>query len=191
MSDDHFLALIELLYDSVLDEARWPEALRAVMTFCGATGLAYIAADTRAQVITACDSVDVDPEMTRMYLEHYGTRDIRVQPAMQRPAGSVWTNESLVDRRKLLTSEIYNELLLPADVPNMMGTLLTTSASTSAFVAIEGSVSHGPFDDGAQNRFARVVPHLLRASALRARSWSNIATHAALTGKCSSDCRSE
>ena len=161
------LSVIGLFYDSVIDEAKWPEALQSLADFAGGTGLGYVVADPIAGAIVHCESVSIDPKFNKLYLEHYSSKEVRLLPALPYEVGDVLTEVMLLERRTLERSEIFGELLAPCDVPHFMFAWLQKKPHAFQTLAIEGSERHGAFGREAVERFSRVMPHLVRAVRMR------------------------
>jgi DNA-binding CsgD family transcriptional regulator/PAS domain-containing protein len=137
------------------------------MAFAGGTGIFHTIVDPNRAAVTQGQSIDVDPHYTNLYREHYSAKDIRLPPALSHPIGKVLTGEILVDKRALRKSEVFGDLLTPADVPYFMFGWLQKEQHALQTIAIEGSRRHGVFDQAAQERFALVIPHLVRAVRMR------------------------
>jgi hypothetical protein len=86
---------------------------------------------------------------------------VRLSPAVKFGVGVVMTEDMLVEQRELRCSEIYNDLLRPFDIPHFMFAWVRKSESKVQTVAIEGTLSHGAFDEKAVARFSKVMPHPL------------------------------
>lgn len=159
--------LIGLLYDSVLDETQWTCALQALSDFTGGTGVGEVIANPIAGTITQCATLNIGPEFKDQYLGYYAAREVRLSPAVKFGVGVVMTEDMLVEQRELRCSEIYNDLLRPFDIPHFMFAWVRKSESKVQTVAIEGTLSHGAFDEKAVARFSKVMPHLIRAARMR------------------------
>jgi len=167
MLDTDLLALIESFYDSVLDEQHWSRSLGQVLRYLDGTALAYLVANPRNAAIVQADSLQLDPEFTQRYVQHYASKDARLGPALAKPIGCVLTGEQLVGLREFERSELYADILRPADIPHMMMSWVDKSPTLYHSLVIEGTHRHGPFGVELQNRYRRLVPHLHRAVRLR------------------------
>lgn len=161
------LRVIDGLYASVLDENRWFPALQSLLEFVGGTGAFDMIADPVSKTLNRSESIEVDPVVNKLFREHYFEKEIRMPPALRFPVGTLMTGEMLVNTRQFERSEIYGELLAPYDIPHIM--VLWTAKSRSEFSAI--SIQHakrqGPFEKSDLERYAPIVPHLIRAVRLR------------------------
>jgi DNA-binding CsgD family transcriptional regulator/PAS domain-containing protein len=164
---DKLLEVIGSMYDSILEDSKWLDALQQVAVFTGGIGAFHIVANPLTAAIVHSESVGVDPEVNKRYLQYYAAKDVRIPPALSLSVGHVVTEEVLLAARDLQRSEIYAELLLPFDIPHIMAAWLRKRATAFEVVVMEGSRRRGPFSAQAQSRFSTVVPHLIRAVKLR------------------------
>jgi DNA-binding CsgD family transcriptional regulator len=124
-------------------------------------------ADPQAGAIVECETVNIDPNFESKYREYYLSKEVRLAPALSYPVGMPLTEQMLLDRRALETSEVYADLLLPSDLPHFMITWLQKRQGFMQCVAIEGTKKRGPFGPTEMERFALLIPHLIRAVRLR------------------------
>jgi DNA-binding CsgD family transcriptional regulator len=162
------LKTIDVIYESALDADLWPRAMRAVAASVGATAAGHVIVDPVAGRITDCATFDIQPSFRKQYVEYYAEKEVRLAPALAHPLGVALTEGMLIDSSDLKRSEIFNDLLLPCDIPFFMMTWIRRGAEAFETVAVEGSRTHGAFDSQARARFALLIPHLRRALALRA-----------------------
>lgn len=155
--------VIDLIYASALDHSQFVPAFRSIMTFTGATAGGYVAADPASGTITSCRTVDVDPDFTQAYLGYYAAREVRLEPALAFSPGAVMTEGMLLEPAALRRSEIYNDLLLPSEVPHFMFAWLHRDNRIVEAVALEHTLALGAFDEDAMSRFSMLLPHLTRS----------------------------
>jgi DNA-binding CsgD family transcriptional regulator len=161
--------VIDQLYASALDEAQWASAMRSVAAFCGATASGYVAVNPAAGAIVACQTVDIDPSFVLQYLQHYAPLEIRLPPALPYPVGTVMTESMLLPKSTLERSEIYNDLLLPCEVPHFMFAWLRKRPELLETVALESSLHRGPLGEFTMSRYRMLLPHIGRALEVRRR----------------------
>ena len=130
-------------------------ALQALSDFTGGTGVGEVIANPIAGTITQCATLNIGPEFKDQYLGYYAAREVRLPPAVKFGVGVVMTEDMLVEQRELRCSEIYNDLLRPFDIPHFMFAWVRKSESKVQTIAIEGTLSHGAFDERAVARFPR------------------------------------
>lgn len=159
--------LIGLFYDSVLDNAKWNLACEALGDFVGGTGVGFVVANPQLGIVTLCETVRMQPDFATKYLDYYATKEVRLAPSVKYAPGLVMTECMLLDQRELERSEIYGDLLLPADVPHFMFTWLKKSPTAYETIAVENSLKGGAFQGDAIERYRLALPHISRAVRMR------------------------
>ena len=159
----HLINTIGTLYESILDEARWTDALRSLSNFAGGRGTFYLRANPHTGTIRHSESVDVDPLVNERYLRYYATKEVRLLPSLAIPVGQLAVEDMLIDARVLQHSEIYADLLLPFDIPNILMLWVEKTPGLHSAVVIERSYSQGKFSSTELREFSALVPHLMRA----------------------------
>jgi DNA-binding NarL/FixJ family response regulator len=162
-----FLSVIEDLYASVLDESKWNMAIRGLVRYVGGKGACRMVSDPRTATALETEPFDIDPEFTRRFNEHYTGKDIRIPAALQYDAGIAIADYQMLDVAELKRSEIYNELLVPFDMPYLLALWLRKSATKFVSFSIEASHKQGPFYGESVERLTRLIPHLMRVSQAR------------------------
>jgi DNA-binding CsgD family transcriptional regulator len=164
MSDPRQLfQCVEHLYESVLDDASWPKAMRAMAQFAGSSSTFYITANTVTATIAASECSGIDPCVNQQYLEYYAAKEVRLAPALAFPVGQPMTDETLLDKHTYRNSEIFRDLLQPHDVPHVMAVWVAKGLTAASIFAFERTQHMGTFDRGDVQRCLAVVPHLVRA----------------------------
>jgi hypothetical protein len=69
----------------------------------------------------------------------------------------------LVPIDQLRRSVIFNEFLVPNDIPHLLGIWLKKTTTASASLSFQGSAKRGPFTEADAVRLQTIAPHLLRA----------------------------
>lgn len=159
--------LISLCYAGVTDDASWDAAIQSLYRFVGGTGAGLVEADPSTGLITYCHPVDIDPIYRISYLKYYAKKEVRLPPSLKIPANRPILDHMLLDERSLKRSELYNDLLLPIDIPYLMFAWLEKSATRVVALSLANSASGGAFTTSHSERFASVLPHFFRARRLR------------------------
>jgi hypothetical protein len=164
MSDsEQLLAVVDSLYESALDPIQWPTAMRSLADYAGAAGTFYLVADQSRQRITYSECEGFDPRANEDYLKYYGTKDLRLVPALKFDVGREFTGEMLVDWRTFKNSELFVDLLTPHDIPRILGFWVTKGVTNASAFVFERTRRQGPFENGDVARCSRLTPHLIRA----------------------------
>jgi DNA-binding CsgD family transcriptional regulator len=168
MSDAaRLLGLVGQLYESVLDDHALPNALASLADYSGASAACYVTADAHTGGVLSADLINYDPDYQRRYVAHYGRKDLRIPPTLIVPVGEPITEHRFVDRETFERSEIYNDFLVPADIPHIMAVWVAKSTDSLAAVSLQRSLRQGRFLVEDEQRYKIVIPHLIRALRLR------------------------
>jgi DNA-binding CsgD family transcriptional regulator len=162
MTEPRILAVLDLLYASVLDDEVWDQALQSLADYMSARGTFYITADPVAARITGSVGVGIDPIVNTLYQQHYAAVDVRLSGALSIPVGSPFTESQVVERRLYERSEIYGDLLVRYDVPHILGVWVRKAATSCATVVLQRSFGQGAFQRDDQQRLVPVVTHMMR-----------------------------
>ena len=164
MSDSQrLLDVVARLYESALDPTQWSSAMRSAADFAGAVGTFYLVADQAENRIVYSESEGFDPSANEAYLKYYGTKDMRLAPALRYPVGRELTEDMLVDWRAFRKSELFVDLLTPHDIPRILGFWVTKGVVNASAFVFERSRRQGPFERDDIERCAQITPHVIRA----------------------------
>lgn len=83
------------------------------------------------------------------------------------PVGQLVVEDMLIDKQTLQGSEIYSDLLLPFDIPNILMLWVEKIPYLYSAVVIERSYRQGKFSPDECRTFSALVPHLIRALHVR------------------------
>jgi DNA-binding CsgD family transcriptional regulator len=161
------LGLIGDIYDAALEPSLWPEVLQRI-TEClnGQIGVFIRSPDyaPTAPVVT----VRADPEMLRLYVEHF--RDINpiARACATSPAGMPGTDRTLVPRDEFLRSEFYNDFMRPMGSETWLGVALVKGGGSQ--VTVSRTKRQGDWEVGDLDLFNQLVPHLRRAIEINRRT---------------------
>jgi len=162
--DQARMDVIEKLYASVCDDQQWEPALRTLLAFVGGEGVAHMASNPSRNIITAAEAVAVPPTQLEQFQTHFADKEIRLAPAVAYGVGVPLIDwRHLVPVDQLRRSVIFNEFLVPNDIPYILGIWVKKTPTASASLSFQGSTKRGPFTDADAERLRNVVPHLLRA----------------------------
>jgi DNA-binding CsgD family transcriptional regulator len=110
----------------------------------------------------------VDPQTVRDYARHWTYEDDRLRFFLNVPAGQPVTEDSLAIP-DLERSPIYNEFLLPVDLPHFMPIWLHKSQEKAVALSLLGSSARGAFERKDLETVRRILPHFARAFEIRDR----------------------
>ena len=117
--------------------------------------------------LLAGGGLNFDPEVLRLYNEHYGANDPYRAPMITKPRVGLITGEELVDRTTLVRSELYNEVLSRYDMEYM--NMLSCRCDHQAVDALSlwRSAKDGPMDMASGQLLEMLIPHVQTALQIR------------------------
>lgn len=155
--------LIDLIYDAAVDASIWPRVADCLADLCGATSAQLLCQDFKMLKVTNI-APRFDPEIVRSYAEHWVYHNGPVGGTARRTRiGSIISFDTLMPRRELERTAIYNEFFLPAGLAEMLGSRLLAEGSLDAAVSLYRPASKGGFGRQQERSLASLIPHLQRA----------------------------
>jgi len=179
--DKELIALIDLIYEAALDNDLWPGVLIKLADAMGAAQVAMPSMDLRANVV-ATIAPRFDPDLLTSWKEYWAFRDPVLARAIGRPAGEIYTLDSLMPREEFAATPVFNELWRPAEysLATLGANLLVEDQFTSLIC-----FSNAPGNDSLTARqmliFQAVLRHLTRALRINRRLWELEIKHVAAT----------
>jgi hypothetical protein len=133
-SNTELIALIDLIYEAALDNDLWPGVVIKLADAMGTAQVAMPSMDLRANVV-ATIAPRCDPDLLTSWKEYWAFRDPVLARAMRRPAGELYTLDSLMPREEFAATPVFNELWLPAQYSlATMGANLVVEDQFSALI---------------------------------------------------------
>jgi DNA-binding CsgD family transcriptional regulator len=174
-------ALIDLIYEAVLDNDLWPSVLIKLANAVGAAHVVMPSVDWRANIFTTIAPRD-DPDLVASYKEYWAFRDpvfrratfraVGERRATFRPAGEIYTLDSLMPREEFAATPVFNEWWRPSEYSlATAGTNLVVEDQFSALVCISNAPSKDYLTDVQLRLFEAVARHLGRAVRINRRLW--------------------
>jgi len=165
MSEAEVLSLlIEAIYDSVLDPARWPVALGAVTRFVGgcSTGLYLKDAASRSGMIYYQDTGMSDADISR-YFDTY----IKLDPLTVRhyfmAVGDIAATLDFMPYAEFEETRVYREWASPLGLVDHLAAVLDKDQTSVSLLGVFRSRAQGLVDEPMRRRMRLVVPHMRRA----------------------------
>jgi hypothetical protein len=111
--DDDLQAAIDSIYEAVLDDTLWPNALTSLSDVMGTAQIGLCAMDRRAR---GYDSIAprTDPAMDASYKQYWAFHNPLCTLSTARPAGEVFSLDSLIPREDFAATPVFNEWFRPA-----------------------------------------------------------------------------
>ena len=113
--DNELIALINLIYEAALDNDLWPSVLVRLADAVGAAQIAMPSMDRRANIV-ATIAPRLDPDLLTSWTEYWVFHDPALARAPLRPAGEIYTLDSLMPREEFAATPVFNEFWRPAQL---------------------------------------------------------------------------
>jgi hypothetical protein len=113
--DTELIALINLIYEAALDSDLWPSVLVRFADAVGAAQVAMPSMDWRANMV-ATIAPRFDPDLLASWQEYWAFHDPALARAPFRPAGEIYTLDSLMPREEFAANPVFNEFWRPAQL---------------------------------------------------------------------------
>jgi DNA-binding CsgD family transcriptional regulator len=174
-------ALIDLIYEAVLDNDLWPSVLSKLADAVGAAHVVMPSVDWRAKIFATVAPRD-DPDLVASYKEYWAFRDPLFRRATFRPVGErrptfrpvgeVYTLDNLMPREEFAATPVFNEWWRPAQYSlATAGTNLVAEDQFSALVCISNAPDRDYLTEEQLRLFEAVARHLGRAVRINRRLW--------------------
>ncbi|MGH6811914.1 MAG: helix-turn-helix transcriptional regulator [Methylocella sp.] len=164
-------ALIDLIYEAVLDNDLWPSVLIKLADAVGAARAIMPSVDWRANIFATIAPRD-DPDLVASYKEYWAFRDPLFGRAILRPAGEINTLDSLMPREEFAATPVYNEWWRPAQYSlATAGTNLVAEDQFSALVCVSNAPGKDSLTDEQLRLFEAIARHLGRAVRINRQLW--------------------
>ncbi|MGH6834782.1 MAG: helix-turn-helix transcriptional regulator [Methylocella sp.] len=172
MSGDKELnALIDLIYEAVLDNDLWPSVLIKLADALGAAQVAMPSMDRRANVVSTI-APRVDPDLLASFKECWAFRDPLFARAILRPAGETYTLDGLISREEFSATPIFNEWHRRAGFGlAAIGANLVVEDGFSALIAFFNAPSKDTLTSKQTRLFDAALPHIMRAVRINRQLW--------------------
>lgn len=157
-------ALIERIYDAVLEEDGWPLLVSDFVTAFHGSQAALLCQDDRSGVAQVrAHQVGVTEKTVRDYETYYAPRSPLFHYFKSMPLGVPYTDADYPDQKLYRESEIYNDLYRPLNAEHLLGIDLEHRTGLSTYFIIRRSEDAGFFTPAEIRRFATLGKHLTRA----------------------------
>ena len=158
--------LLGILYDAAAEPGLWDVFLEELAIGTGATSAGLLMHDFEHANYALFSSWRINPEMLRLYGDHYYALDIWAREGMGKTAGHVCTSQSLCAQTALKKSEIYGDFMMKAGIEHGMFGVLENSKSLLASVSLYRSRRCAEFTETELKVVEFLTPHVQRAFGL-------------------------
>lgn len=181
ISNDTVLDLVGAIYDTALEQSRWPSVLARIDD--AIRGHILFGLYDPASGLSSLLSPRIDPERVQSLLG-WAPRNPLLPLGIGRAPGEVFTIGDFITRDEFTATAFYNEWWQPAgfDTEPLTTNLLVDHNATGILTSHRPS-KLSPFDSKARRLFATLAQHLVRAVAIQRRTHQlDITGRAALAG---------
>jgi hypothetical protein len=104
-SDKELLALVDLIYEAVLDSGIWPTVLLKLADAVGAAQIAMPSFDWGSNIFTTV-APRFDPDLLTSYKEYWAFQEPIVPRARRRPVGEIYALDNLMPRDEFAATPV-------------------------------------------------------------------------------------
>jgi hypothetical protein len=161
--EDDLHALIDLIYEAVLDETLWPIVLIRLADAMGTAQIGLLTLDRRARTF---DSIAprTDPVMDAIFKKYWAFHNPLWPRTIARPAGEVFWLDSLISRKDFVATPFFNEWMRPAGFSiASMGANLLVGNEISTMICVANAPGNDEITGEQTLVFKAVLPHVDRA----------------------------
>jgi hypothetical protein len=138
--EDDLPAVIDLIYEAVLDETLWPIALARLADAMGTAQIGLLSLDRRARTY---DSIAprTDPVMDAIFKKYWAFHNPLWPRTIGRPVGEVFLLDGLIPRKDFAATPFFNEWMLPAGFSiASMGANLLVGNEISTMISVANAL---------------------------------------------------
>ncbi|SAI42110.1 transcriptional regulator [Bordetella ansorpii] len=156
------------LYEGVLDDTSWKQALTGIAELAGAPYACLMSRNANSGYFEFLETVDTPEAAIRAYNEEFhALNPINTLPVLRRPTEQYLDRQVLGERLEKLP--FYQEFLRPHGISFMMGHKVGIFEGVDCNLSIHRTLGEQPFDDMAAARVAHLHTALERGFKLRFR----------------------
>ena len=156
------------LYEGVLTDEGWSEALRTLSLVTGSPQASVVVFDTRSQSLAINESVGTFQEAVTAYNAHYHRLDDALAWASRAPLVGGW----YLDRRDLgeaamRRSEYYQDFMLRYGMASALCNRVAGDGDMDAYLSLQRRPGQPHYTDAELAAFGQFIPHVQRAVRMR------------------------
>jgi DNA-binding CsgD family transcriptional regulator/GAF domain-containing protein len=164
MSDrDKLLHTIEAIYATGLDDAAWPDALKAATQLIGGIGATFEVIDKITYGPREWRAWGIPKASELQYLEHYAPLSPRVPAGFQLGPGAIYYDYHVLDDATMNRDTFYAEFLQPHGFRYFISTNVVHNDREAAPFAVQRSPKQGHIDRREIELMRALAPHLRQA----------------------------
>lgn len=157
-------ALIGTIYDAVVDQRLWPEALVKVSAYVGGVSGALYAKDVARKTIEIYHHDNgIGPTYMRSYFDLYARFDPTTTAHFFAEAGQVISMADIMPWQEFLDTRFYREWVRPQGLGDAVNAVLDKSSTNVALFGVFISADKAPANATVLRRMNLILPHMRRA----------------------------
>ncbi len=168
MTEDDATTLTGLIYDAAFDEAGWVPVMNRLADAVGGGATAFI----RKHLGTG-QGRGLFSRITAAQFTAFFARFARANPLAEAiaplPAGAFLIDWQVMEKRRLMRSEYYNEFLLRREIHGVLGLMVWRQGPDAAIINLTRPPGSGEFQPRHAAILGPFMPHLRRAVAIAER----------------------
>jgi hypothetical protein len=161
--EDDLEAVIDLIYEAVLDETLWPIVLTRIADAMGTAQIGLLSLDRRAR---RYDSIAprTDPVMDAIFKKYWAFHNPLWPRTIGRPVGEVFQLDNLIPRKDFVATPFFNEWMRPAGFSiASMGANLLVGNEISTMISVANASGNDEITGEQTLVFKAALPHINRA----------------------------
>lgn len=160
-------ALLDHLYEAMLDRSQWPGFLTTLAAVIGGTLPILFLHDTYDHSGAFAISVGYDPVILRAYREHLSAINVWVRSGIRLLApGIVRTSHMMCSRRELLRSQWWTDFCRPLGISQGIGATILKQGTMTYNVSVLADEQRGEIGEDEKSLLLALMPHMRRALTL-------------------------
>ena len=161
--EEDLQAVIDLIYEAVLDETLWPIALTRIADAMGTAQIGLLSLDRRARTY---DSIAprTDPVMDAIFKKYWAFHNPLWPLTIVRPVHEIFWTDSLIPRKDFVASPFFNEWMRPAEFgAAAIGANLLVGNEVSSMITVGNAPGKDEITAEQTHVFEAVLGHVHRA----------------------------
>ena len=146
----------ELLLEGMCDSQCLPEALEWLNQYCGSGSAQLIAVNDSNLILDSSIAGTVNLEVFEREAEFLPLNP-RTKVFDNMPTGHIFHDSDIVDDEMVRTHPVYQEFLIPAQIGQFTGAILSRGEGHIVGLAIARPYEDGPFEEAVIRKFSQIV----------------------------------
>lgn len=163
---DDLLALVDVFYETAMDNDGWDRALSQLAKTLDGTAAVFFVQDHAAAQLNFGRLWGLPAEAMDEYESEFSGLDIGVADLMERGEGTVLTEEAISPRVRG-SSPFFNDFREKWTIPRYLAGTVFHDHRRVGVLAVQGESRRHPFDDVDRRFLQRLLPHVQRSVQLR------------------------